>query len=112
MEASLLRRTIAEMVGTALLVFFGAGSVVTALQLGGGSLDYAGLGIISLAFGLVVALVVYTFGTTSGAHINPAVTLALAATGRFRWADVPAYVVAQLVGAFGGGVLIVGVVGT
>jgi glycerol uptake facilitator protein len=65
------RRLLAELVGTALLVVFGAGSVVAALTMGGGTVDYAGLGMISLAFGLVIAIAVYAFGSTSGAHINP-----------------------------------------
>ena len=112
MSASLLRRLLAEFVGTGLLVLFGAGSVVAALQLNRGRLDYAGLGIISLAFGLVVALVIYAVGTTSGAHINPAVTVALAAARRFRWAEVGPYVVAQLLGACVGGLLIVAFVGS
>jgi glycerol uptake facilitator protein len=111
MEASLLRRVLAELVGTALLVLFGAGSVVTALILGEGSLDYAGLGIIAFAFGLVVALAIYTVGTTSGAHINPAVTIALAVVRRFRWAEVVPYVTAQLVGAVLGALCIVAYVG-
>ena len=112
MNGSLLRRTLAELLGTALLAFFGPGAVVAALALGKGSLEYAGLGFIALSFGLVVALVIYTLGTTSGAHINPAVTVALAVTGRFRWAEVPAYVGAQLVGAVVGAFLMVGVAGT
>ena len=112
MTISLTRRLLAELLGTALLAFFGAGAVVAALTLGEGSLDYAGLGFIALSFGLVVALVIYTLGTTSGAHINPAVSVALAVTGRFRWAEVPAYVGAQVVGAVLGAFLIVGVAGT
>lgn len=111
MDASLLRRVLAEFLGTALLVLFGAGSVVAALVLGDGSLDYAGLGMISLAFGLVVALVIYTLGTTSGAHINPAVTIALAAVRRFKWAEVGPYIAAQVVGATVGALLIVAFVG-
>jgi glycerol uptake facilitator protein len=108
MTASLPRRLLAELLGTALLAFFGPGAVVAALALGKGSLDYSGLGIIALSFGLVVALVIYTLGTTSGAHINPAVTAALAVTGRFRWVDAATYVAAQVLGAF----LVVGVTGT
>jgi len=112
MTASLPRRALAEFLGTAMLVLFGAGSVVAALQLGAGKIDYAGLGIISLAFGLVVALIVYGLGTTSGAHINPAVTLSLASVRQFSWAEVPAYLVAQFAGAVGGALLIVAFVGT
>src|SRR5690606_26428889 len=54
---------------------------------------------ISIAFGLAVLVVVYAFGHVSGAHINPTVTLGLAAVGRFPWRAVPAYLVAQFVGA-------------
>jgi glycerol uptake facilitator protein len=106
MTPELPRRLVAEAVGTALLVLFGPGSVVAAQKLGNGTLDFPGLGMVALAFGLVIAVVIYAFGTTSGAHINPAVTVSLAATGRFPWGEVPAYVVAQLVGAVAGGLLI------
>jgi hypothetical protein len=58
MTASLSGRELAEFPGTALLVLFGAGSVVAALEVGGGRLDYTGLGIVALASGLVVALVI------------------------------------------------------
>jgi glycerol uptake facilitator protein len=111
-DASLPRRLVTEAVGTGLLILFGPGSVVAALRVGGGTLDYAGLGIIGLSFGLVVALVIYAFGSTSGAHINPAVTVALASTRRFPWREVGPYVVAQLVGAVLGGLLIVAAFGT
>ncbi len=107
----LLRRLAAEAVGTALLVLFGAGSVVATLQVGNGRLSYAGLGFIALAFAIVVAVVVYGFGPVSGAHINPAVTVALATTRRFPWAEVVPYVLAQLVGAFAGGLLVVAAYG-
>lgn len=107
MVGDLPRRLVAEAIGTMLLVLFGAGSIVAALVLGKGELDYAGLGIISLSFAVVVAIVIYAFGSTSGAHINPAVTVALAVGRRFPWAEVPFYIVAQLVGAFAGGLLIV-----
>jgi glycerol uptake facilitator protein len=111
MSASLPRRLLAELLGTAMLSFFGPGAVVAALAVGKGSLDYSGLGIIALSFGLVVALVIYTLGTTSGAHINPAVTVALAVTGRFRWVDAATYVAAQVLGAVLGAFLVVGVTG-
>jgi glycerol uptake facilitator protein len=110
-EATLQRRLAAELVGTALLVLFGAGSVVAALRLGEGELDYSGLGMVAITFGLTVAIAIYAFGTTSGAHINPAVTVSLAATGRFAWGEVPAYVGAQLIGAAVGAALIVAAFG-
>ncbi|RVX40836.1 glycerol uptake facilitator protein [Nonomuraea polychroma] len=108
MVGDLPRRLVAEAIGTMLLVLFGAGSVVAALVFGTGQLDYAALGFISLSFAFVVAIVIYAFGSTSGAHINPAVTIALATGRRFPWAEVPFYIAAQLVGAFVGGLLIVG----
>jgi glycerol uptake facilitator protein len=106
MEISLARRVTAEVVGTAILVLFGAGSVVAALRMGGGELDYPGLGMVAIGFAVAVAIPIYAFGTTSGAHINPAVTVSLAATGRFPWGEVPAYVAAQLVGGTAGAALI------
>lgn len=112
MTGSLSRRCAAELLGTALLMIFGPGSVVAALYVGDGALDYAGLGMIALSFGLIVALVIYAFGSTSGAHINPAVTVVLAATGRFPWRDAGPYIAAQLVGSVLGGLLIIGAFGT
>jgi glycerol uptake facilitator protein len=111
MSAPLLRRVLAELIGTALLVFFGAGSVVAAIIAGAGRLDYAGLGVIGFAFGLVIAILVYVFGPISGAHVNPVVSIALATVRRFRWRDVPAYIAAQLVGAVLGALLVVVVFG-
>jgi glycerol uptake facilitator protein len=112
MQVSLARRVGAEVMGTGVLVLFGAGSVVAALRLGAGGLDYAGLGMVAFAFAFAVAVAIYAFGTTSGAHINPAVTVSLAATGRFPWGEVPAYVIAQLVGATAGAALIVAAFGS
>jgi glycerol uptake facilitator protein len=104
--ADLGRRLLAELVGTALLVLFGAGALVAALEMGKGELDYAGLGIVAIAFALVIAVAVYMFGATSGAHINPAVTFSLAVVRRFPWVEVIPYVVAQLAGGLLGAVLI------
>ncbi len=80
------RRLVAEFVGTIFLVLFGAGAVVTALQAGNGTLAYGGLGFVALSLGLAIAVAIYAFGTTSGAHLNPAVTVSLAAVRRFGWA--------------------------
>ncbi|MCW2763023.1 MAG: family channel protein [Marmoricola sp.] len=111
MQIGLLRRTIAELIGTAMLVLVGTGSVVAALTMGDGKLDYAGLGFVSLAFGIVVAVVIYGFGPVSGAHINPAVTVGLAVSRRFPWTEVLPYVLAQLAGASLGSLLVVATYG-
>ena len=106
----------AEFLGTAFLVGIGVGSVPASELLlaraGGQPLAVAELGIIALAFGTIVAATVYTFGYISGNHINPAVTLGFAATGKFPWPQVPSYLGAQLAGAIVGAFAIVGVLGT
>src|SRR5438067_9276610 len=100
-EHSSFQRAVAEIIGTGLLVFVGAGSVPAILLLEGGTkapFSGADLGFISFAFGLIVVAMIYTIGKVSGCHINPAVTFALAATKRFPWNEVPLYWGAQLVG--------------
>src|SRR4051812_39438808 len=102
MEYSLRQRAMSEVLGTALLVLVGPGSVVATLILAGDSkpaVTGADLLGISFAFGLIITALVYTLGKVSGCHINPAVTCALAVTKRFSWREVPAYVSAQVVGA-------------
>lgn len=106
MTADLPRRLVAEAVGTGVLVLFGAGAVTAALTVGR-QLDYPTLGMIAIAFAVAVAIPIYAFGSTSGAHINPAVTLALALTGRFPKPEVAPYIGAQVVGGFVGALLIV-----
>jgi len=102
----------AEFLGTAFLVFVGVGSVpALALARGGEPFTGAELGVISLAFGTIVVATVYTFGYISGNHINPAVTLGLAVTGKFPWREVPGYLIAQVLGATLGALAIVGVLG-
>src|SRR5689334_4817451 len=101
-EHSLPQRALAETLGTALLVLVGPGSVVATLILAGKSVPAitgADLLGISFAFGLVITALVYAIGKVSGCHINPAVTFALAATKRFPWREVPAYMAGQFVGA-------------
>src|SRR5437868_8341573 len=91
---------VAEMLGTAMLVFIGVGSVPATLIVNGKApFTMADLGVISLAFGTIVIATVYALGHVGGNHINPAVTLGLAVSGKFPWAQVPAYIGAQLVGA-------------
>ena len=96
---------LAEFLGTMLLIIFGGG-VVAGVVLKGTKSEAGGWIVITLAWGLGVAMAVYAVGDISGAHINPAVTVGLAAVGDFAWADVPGYVIAQLAGAFTGAVLV------
>jgi glycerol uptake facilitator protein len=99
---SLTQRALAEILGTALLVLVGPGSVVATLVLAGDStpaITGADLLGISFAFGLIITALVYGLGKVSGCHINPAVTFALAATKRFPWREVPTYWAAQVLGA-------------
>jgi glycerol uptake facilitator protein len=112
MTPSLMRRLAAEVLGTAVLVVFGVGSVLAALTVGRGELTYAGLGFIALAFAIAVAVAIYAFLAVSGAHINPAVTIALAVTRRFPWAELVPYFLAQFIGAAIGSLLLVAAFGT
>jgi len=90
-----LRAYAAEALGTYLLVFAGPGAVVIDAVSDGG-VTSPGVG---LSFGLAVMVVIFALGHISGAHINPAVTLAFATFGTFPWRRVPAYIGAQLLGA-------------
>ncbi len=106
------QRLTAEFLGTAFLVFIGVGSVPAALIVNGDApFTMASLGFISLAFATIVIATVYVFGYISGNHINPAVTLALAVSGKFAWRDVPGYLLAQVLGAVAGAFAIVGTLG-
>lgn len=97
--ANMLAAAVAETIGTFVLVYAGTAVAVAALL----ERPVAGPGYDSLAtpvaFGLALLVVVASIGHVSGGHVNPAVTLGLAATGRFPWRYVPAYLAAQLVGA-------------
>lgn len=111
MSGNLIRRLGAEFIGTTLLVFVGAGAFVGAVTFGHGQLTYAGIGFIALAFALVIAGIVYAFGNLSGGHFNPAITLSLALTRRFTWAEVAPYLAAQIAGGLLGALLIIGTFG-
>ena len=111
-ETNLFQRLGAEALGTAFLVFIGVGSVPATLIVNGDApFTMADLGMISLAFGTIVVATVYALGHIGGNHINPAVTVGLAATGKFPWSQVPAYIAAQVVGAIVGAAAIIGVLG-
>jgi glycerol uptake facilitator-like aquaporin len=97
--ADLLRRAVAEGIGTALLLATVIGSGIMGDKLAGGNVAIALLAN-SVATGAALFALILTFGPVSGAHFNPAVTLADASQGGLSWRDVPAYVAAQIVGAF------------
>ncbi|HEX3182141.1 MAG TPA: aquaporin Z [Beijerinckiaceae bacterium] len=98
-----LRKCTAEAIGTAWLTFAGCGSAVIAA-----GFPQVGIGLlgVSLAFGLSVVTMAYAIGHISGCHLNPAVTIGLAAGGRFPAKDVIPYIIAQVIGAIvGAGIL-------
>ncbi|MGM0507691.1 MAG: MIP/aquaporin family protein [Fusobacteriota bacterium] len=96
---------LAEFIGTMILIIFGNGAVANMIlnkskAKGGGWIS------ITAGWGFGVAIAVYITGWVSGAHINPAVTIGLASIGNFSWALVPGYLIAQIIGAFTGSVLV------
>ena len=115
---TLMKRCCAEMLGTGLLVFFGAGAAAVTLMIArginpstpfnigigvlGGLADWLAIG---MAFAIVIAAAIYALGHVSGAHLNPAVSIALWATKRFPGTDTGAYIIAQLIGATVGSLL-------
>ncbi len=99
----LRKRAIAEFMGTFWLVFGGCGSAVLAAAFPGLGIGFVG---VALAFGLTVLTMAYAIGHISGCHLNPAVSVGLAVGKRFPTSDLPAYIVAQVLGAIvAGGVL-------
>jgi glycerol uptake facilitator protein len=115
---ALAKRCIAEFIGTALLVYVGAGAAAITFMLAqgaarpnafnigvgtlGGLADWFAIG---MAFAIVIAAVIYSMGRVSGAHVNPAVTIALWATRRFPTGDAAAYIGAQMIGGVLGSLL-------
>lgn len=92
---------LAEFIGTAILVLFGNGICMTvslkkSYGKGGGWI------VITLGWGMAVTMAAYLTGWVSGAHLNPALSIALAISGRFSWTLVPGYIVAQILGAMAG----------
>jgi glycerol uptake facilitator protein len=96
---------LAEFLGTMLLILLGEG-VVAGVVLKGTKSENAGWLTICIAWGLAVTMAIYAVGEFSGAHLNPAITIALAVTGAFEWALVIGYCAAQFAGAFCGAVLV------
>lgn len=98
---TLTKRAVAEAIGTALLLAGVVGSGIMAERLASGNVAIALLAN-TIATGGVLAAVILAFGPVSGAHFNPAVTLSDALQGGLPWSEVPAYVVAQILGAIAG----------
>jgi glycerol uptake facilitator-like aquaporin len=98
-QMDLARRVTAEAVGTALLLAAVVGSGIMGERLAGGNTAMALLAN-TVATGAALVALILTFGSISGAHFNPAVTLADASQGGLAWREVPAYLVAQVAGAF------------
>lgn len=96
---------LAELIGTALLLLLGNG-VVAGVVLRGTKNENAGWLVIAIGWALAVSFAVFAVGDESGAHINPAVTLGLAAAGELEWNLVPGYLAGQMCGAFLGAVLV------
>lgn len=90
-----MKQYIAELIGTFTLVFCGCGSIVTN-EFSNGTVTHSG---IALTFGLVVMSLIYAFGESSGAHFNPAVTIAFTYAKKFPLKEVPKYILAQCIGA-------------
>jgi len=96
---------IAEFIGTMILILLGDG-VVANVTLNKSGMKGAGSIQITFAWGLAVLIPAFIFGAASGAHFNPAITIALALDGSMAWGLVPGYLVAQFAGAFCGAVLV------
>ena len=90
-----MKKYYAEAIGTFAMVFCGTGAM-TINEITSGSVTHVG---IAITWGLIVMAMIYAFGEISGAHINPAVTLAFAYAKKFPWKEVPKYFIAQFVGA-------------
>src|SRR3982751_4095992 len=100
-----MQNLLAELIGTMLLIVLGDG-VVANVVLTGTKGENAGWIVITTGWGIAVAMAAYAVGRISGAHLNPALTLALAAIGSFSWAEVPGYIAAQIAGAFLGAIIV------
>ncbi|WP_136482972.1 MIP/aquaporin family protein [Cognatitamlana onchidii] len=90
-----MKSYISEAIGTFALIFCGCGAM-TVNEITGGSISHVG---VATTWGLIVMAMIYAFGEISGAHFNPAVTIGFAFAKKFSWGQVPAYILAQGIGA-------------
>ena len=91
-----MKKYISEFIGTFSMIFCGTGAM-TVNEVTSGDVTHVG---IAITWGLIVMAMIYAFGETSGAHFNPAVTIAFAYAKKFAWKEVPKYIIAQVLGAF------------
>ncbi len=101
-----VKATLAELIGTFTLVFIGAGAGAMAETSGGGIVGVA------FAHGLALMVIVYAWGSISGAHVNPAVTFGIAVAGRIEWIKAVAYWIAQFIGAIAAAYLLLWLMGS
>ena len=97
-----MKNYIAEFIGTFAMIFCGTGAM-TINEVTGGDVTHVGIGI---TWGLIVMAMIYAFGEISGAHFNPAVSIAFAYAKKFSWKEVPKYILFQLAGAFSASLLL------
>ena len=97
-----MKNYIAEFIGTFAMVFCGTGAM-TINEVTGGDVTHVGIGI---TWGLIVMAMIYAFGEISGAHFNPAVSIAFAYAKKFSWKEVPTYIFFQVLGAFAASLLL------
>ncbi|WP_448698726.1 MIP/aquaporin family protein [Mucilaginibacter sp. AW1-3] len=90
-----MRNYIAELIGTFILVFCGTGAMIIDQQTGG-AVTHTG---VAITWGLIVMSMIYSLGNVSGAHLNPAVSIAFTVSGRFAAKLLPGYIISQLIGA-------------
>ncbi|SEB39033.1 aquaporin Z [Tenacibaculum sp. MAR_2009_124] len=91
-----MKKYISEVIGTFSLIFCGTGAMTVNEVTSGADLTHIG---VAITWGLIVMAMIYAFGEISGAHFNPAVTVAFAFAKKFEWKEVPKYIIAQLIGA-------------
>lgn len=109
-QPTLGERCMAELMGTFLLIFVGGGVAANVALLAHnthtGPLPSADVLLVALAHGLILFVIVLTFGKISGAYVNPAMALGLASVGQLKWSDIPGYLIAQFVGGILGALAI------
>ena len=91
-----MKRYLSEVIGTFTMIFCGCGAMAIN-EITNGSITHPG---VAATWGLIVMAMIYAFGDISGAHFNPAVTVGFALAKKFKWKDVPTYIIAQSIGAF------------